>query len=194
VRKLATCGVVFACVVLAACGGDGGDSGDVEAGTGAEAVADPNAFEGNGYSFTYPGEWEEQHPEAASDPGSEHPMTYVGLDNTDVWGVVVYTYPFSVTKGNIDQYEADLTEDTQSLFEDLDGRLTAGPTSVTIDGLPGLRWEGSLLNVDGVQVQSRFTSLWDASTEYWLNCQFTSEHAEAMKRGCDEVETSFRVR
>lgn len=68
-----------------------------------------------------------------------------------------------------------------------------GPTSVTIDGLPGLSWEGSLVNVDGVTVQSRFTSLWDGSTEYWMNCQFTPEHAEEMKRGCDQVEESFQV-
>ena len=106
----------------------------------------------------------------------------------------MYPHPFSVTGDNIDEYEPDLTQEVRVLFQNLDGQLAAGPTPVTLDGLPGVRYEGSLVNVNEVTVQSRFTSLWDGSTEYWMNCQFTSEHAEEMKRGCDQVEKSFQVK
>ena len=34
-------------------------------------------------------------------------------------GVVLYTYPFSVTAANIDEHEADLTQETLDIFQDL---------------------------------------------------------------------------
>jgi hypothetical protein len=33
----------------------------------------------------------------------------------------------------------------------------------------------------------------DEGTEYFLNCQFTREGAEEMKRGCERVVNSFQL-
>jgi hypothetical protein len=64
---------------------------------------------------------------------------------------------------------------------------------VTIDGLPGLRFEASGLDPEGVRVQSRLIFVFDGRTVYALNCQFTPETAEEMKRGCEQVVESLQV-
>jgi hypothetical protein len=173
--------IVAAAVAAAGCGGgDGAGSGD-------------KTFEGDGYSFTYPGEWDEQEPEAREEGGDTISSAYVGEDNTDVLGVFLYRLRVSITKNNLNVYADDITNQMKETYEHLDGRLIAGPSRVTMDGLPGFRYLGSLVNVDGVRVQARVTRVFDGMTEYYLYCQFTSERAEAMKRGCDQVVESFQV-
>jgi hypothetical protein len=163
------------------CGG-GNDDGDGD-----------KKYEGDGYSFTYPEDWDEQDPEAASQGGDVISSAYVGQDNTDVLAVLLYRVPVSITEANIDEYADDVFEQAREIYEGLDGELTARPTPVTMDGLPGFRYEGSLVNVDGVPVQARVTDVFDEMTEYYLYCQFTPEGAEEMKRGCDQAVESFEV-
>jgi hypothetical protein len=172
----------LACLAVTACGGGGNDNGDGD-----------KTFEGDGYSFTYPGAWDEQDPEAGAEGGEVLSSAYVGQDNTDVLAILLYPLRASITEDNIDDYADDVAEQARGIYEGLDGQLTAGPTPVTLDGLPGFRYEGSLVNVDGVRVQARVTDVFDGLTEYYLYCQFTPEHAEDMKRGCDQVLESFQV-
>jgi hypothetical protein len=106
---------------------------------------------------------------------------------------LLYSNPASITEGNIDGYADDVSEAAKETYEELDGELTAAPTPMTLDGLPGFRYEGSLVNVDGVRVQARVIRAFDGLTEYYLYCQFTPEGADEMKRGCEQVVESFRV-
>jgi hypothetical protein len=46
--------------------------------------------------------------------------------------------------------------------------------------LPGLAFEGTLVNSDGVPVEARLTLAFDAGTEYVLDCEYTPERAEEM--------------
>jgi hypothetical protein len=78
-------------------------------------------------------------------------------------------------------------------FQQANGTLTAGPTRVTVGGLPGYSFEGSAVNQDGVRVQQRLITVFEGTTQYVLNCQFAPEAAEEMKRGCDLVVDSFHV-
>jgi hypothetical protein len=51
----------------------------------------------------------------------------------------------------------------------------------------------SLRSSDGQPLQSRMIFVFDGTTEYFLNCQFTRERAEEIKRGCEQVVKSFHV-
>ena len=51
---LAICGVAAALAASPGCGGGGSGNGD-------------KTYEGDDYSFTYPGEWDEQQPEPSSE-------------------------------------------------------------------------------------------------------------------------------
>ena len=49
------------------------------------------------------------------------------------------------------------------------------------------------MNSDGVPVQTWLTYAFDGRTQYVLDCEFTPERAEEMKRGCEQVVGSFQV-
>ena len=106
VPKVTTSGLVLVvCLALTACGGDdGGGGGD-------------KTFEGDSYSFTYPGEWDEQDVKTRTETGTELSFTLCGPDTRNVWGVTVYPHPFSVTGDNIDEYEPDLAQEVRVLFQ-----------------------------------------------------------------------------
>jgi hypothetical protein len=64
---------------------------------------------------------------------------------------------------------------------------------VTVDGLPALRLEATARDPAGVRVRSRSILVFDGTIEYFVDCQVTTEGAEEMKRGCDQVVSSFQV-
>jgi PsbP len=177
---LVTCVLAASLVTAAGCGGGNGD----------------DTFEGDGYSFTYPEEWIELEPgEARGHAGGEAiSTTAVGPDEgADVLFVDVYRLRLRVTERIFDEVTRELAAVFAQAFSQAGGRITAGPTRVTVDGLPALRLEGFALSPDDVRVQSRVTAVFDGMTEYALNCQYTPEGAEEMERGCDQVFESFQV-
>jgi hypothetical protein len=169
---------------LAATPGCGGGNG-----------AGDKTYEGDGYSFTYPGEWDEgETGEGSAQAGQAiSSVAFAPGEGADLLNVEVYRVGVSVTEANIDQLSGELAHQVDELLQQADGRLTGGPIRVTLGGLPGFRFDGSLVSVDGVRVQSRLIFVFDGGTEYFLNCQFTPESAAEMKRGCDQVVKSFQV-
>jgi hypothetical protein len=105
----------------------------------------------------------------------------------------VYRLNLAVTEGNFDEVSDEFTKTVGEVLRQADGDVTSGPTRVTVGGLPGLSFEGSLVNSQGVPVQTWLTFAFDERTEYLLNCEFTPEGAEEMKRGCEQVVESFQV-
>jgi hypothetical protein len=164
------------------CGGGGGDK----------------TFDGDGYSFTYPGDWRDQtgKVEFSAQAGSEPLTSQVALapgEGQDFVFVQVGPASPSITEDNIDQLKDEITRVVESLFQQAEGQLTAGPTRVTVGGLPALRFEGTGIASGGVSVRSRLTLIYDGRNQYAVNCQFTPDGAEEIERGCDEILSSFQV-
>jgi hypothetical protein len=190
---------LLACLALTACGGEGngdeaegGSSSEAETETEARAESD-KTFEGAGYSFNYPAHWKEQHPVVGSGTGTPTAETYIGLDKTNVLGVVVGPGGVSITEANLADYEIDFAATVGEQFILNGGQMTKGAIRAPVNGLPGLAFEGWLINPDGVRVESRPSFIFDGTTQYFMNCQFTAEHAEEMKQGCQQVKESFQV-
>jgi hypothetical protein len=98
-----------------------------------------------------------------------------------------------ITESNIDEVSAQFAGEVDQLFRQAQGRLTKGPTRLTVGGLPALRLEGSAVAPGGVRVRSQVTVVFDGRTQYFLSCQFTPEGAEEMQRACNQVVSSFQV-
>ena len=169
--------VALAWLTLAACGGGGG--GD-------------KTFEGDGYSFTYPGEWDEVEYEdppadraptdvAVSPRGSEHELDSVS--------VTVAPNQLAVTEDNLDTQLDGLADSATNAY----GKLLAGPTPITTAGLPAISMEGSGPGDEGSQLEFRVTVVFDGTTWYVIQVESVPQHAEEMKKGYDEVVESFRV-
>jgi hypothetical protein len=188
VAKVTLSLTVLVCLAFAACGGEGDDGG--AAGGGGDKT-----FEGDGYSFTYPGEWDELEGEARfSQPGQQTTSVYFGpTEGANVLGLDAGRVGVSITEANVDEITDQFAAELDQVFRQAQGRITEGPTRLTVGGLPALRFEGSALNPDDVRVLSQVTAVFDGVTQYFLNCQFTPERAEEMQRGCEQVVESFQV-
>ena len=189
--------LMLMCFALAACGGEdksetaeGGGESSTKASEGTTTAGGDKTFEADDFSFMYPGEWDEQDPDRGTETGPITSSVFVGLNTTDLLGVNQGSLPDSIS---VEAFEAETTFAAVQLFFENQGALNAGPIPITIGGLPGFRYEGQLLNVEGVPVQSRLAWVFDDKTQYFLNCQYTPEHAEEMKRGCNQVVESFQV-
>lgn len=195
--------VLLAPLVLTACSGDGDGNGasggagrgESVAGTGiAETEAQAiKTFEGDGYSFSYPEAWQERHPDVGFVVGTPLSETYVGLDDTNILSVVVANGPVSITETNIDDYEPEFLALVSETFAQQGGEVTGGPRQVSVDGLPGVEFEGWVLNVEGIRVDSRLTVAFDGTKQYSMNCQFRPAREDDMMRGCDQVKESFQA-
>lgn len=169
---LVTCLVLGSVLAgAAACGGRNGDgSGDGD-----------KTFEGDGYSFTYPADWEEFEPDEVI-PGAA--LTTVFAPDGSSPGELIFEIGDGgspVTADNIDEAEEELAGAIQE--------STEGPIRMTMAGLPALR----IVAHPRSDLTRRITTAFDGATIYIFDCAFTPDIAEDMQRGCDQVEESFRI-
>ena len=170
--------VLLLAALVAACGGSGGDK----------------TFEGDGYSFTYPGDWEEREGSGAAQVGNSISSVRFGPSRgANGLTLSVYRLEFAITEDNVDSFEAEVAAATEQIFRQSRGRVTEGPTRVTIADHPGFSAVGTAMTPGGTRVTSRANLIFDGTTEYFLNCQFTSDQAEEMQQGCRKVLDSFRI-
>jgi hypothetical protein len=172
--------LMLAAAGLLAVGCGGGGEGD-------------KTFEGDGFSFTYPGDWIEFEPSESSASVGE-PVSTVSLgpsEGPNGLQLNVYGLEASVTESNVEAVAAEVADVLGQVFRQAGGSMTAEPVRVTVGGLPGYSAEGTAVDPDGVRVESQVTLLFDGTTEYFLNCQFTPEHAEETKQGCAQILDSF---
>jgi hypothetical protein len=178
--KIAVVVVAWAGLTAAlGCGGGGGDA--------------DKTFDGDGYSFTHPGSWSEREGEARVRRNVSSSFYFGPEEGEDVLVLDVGWIAFPITESNVDTVSDQFAGELAAIFRLARGRVTKGPTRLTVGGLPALRFEGSTLTPDGVPVRSQVTAVFDGRTQYFMNCQFTDERAEEMKRGCDQVVRSFRI-
>lgn len=187
--------LVLACLTVTACGG----GNDTEAGGegGGENEAD-GRFEGDGYSFMLPEDWMEfEQGESRARSGEQiSPSVWIGPrggSDSDLMVVDVFRARVAVTEENIDEVSDQLVAEFEQLLGQGGWRMTNDPARMTVDRLPGLRFEASGPDPGGERVHSRYIYVLDGRTVYALNCQFTPEGAEEMRRGCEQVFESFQV-
>ena len=179
---IVTLWAVAGVVAAAGCGGEAGDK----------------TFAGDGYSFTYPGDWRDRTEELETDgeagslPSTSQVAVAPGQEQDLVLIEVGATSP-GVTGDNIDGVAAEIARIVESGFQDADGRMTSGPERVTVGGLPSLRFEGTSVTPAGADVRSRLTLIYDGRNQYAVNCQFTPSGADEILAGCDQILDGFQV-
>jgi hypothetical protein len=165
VPKVTSALLLLVAFSLPACGGGGGDEG--------------NTFEGDSYSFTYPEGWEEL------DAGEANPGT--SLLTAFGPGPGLDALIFEVATGNhVDENNIGALQDELAAAIQ---ETTEGPTRLTVAGLPALR----IVAHPASGRSRRVTTVFDGTTAYIFDCGYSSESAQEMKRGCDQVEQSFEL-
>ncbi len=169
----------LALLVLVLAAGCGGDSG-----------GGSKTFQGDGYSFSYPSDWEQREADIAA--GS---ADVVIAPEPGVTGISVGAFesPQAVTADNIGDFMADLSSGAeQFLAQNVAGsKLEGEVTQVTVGGLPGVTFEGS--TTEGGGVHTRGTWIFDGTTFYAINCSSPTGHEDLAEAACDQVLDSFEL-
>jgi hypothetical protein len=162
-------------VVLAGCGAQG------------------KAFEGGGVRFEYPADWRAiDEVRSRATLGEPLSRIVVGIDGANFVLVSTYRVTADITEGNVDDYVAQVVGEIGDAIREGGGRLTE-PTRISLGELPAVRFRASGSNPDGVAVTDTIVVAFRGTTEYFINCQHTPDHAEEIGGGCDRIVETFEV-
>jgi hypothetical protein len=156
---------------------------------------DPDkSFEGHGITFTYPGGWNEaEETSTAVSSGNQRWSESFGIDGNNFVSLTEYELNIEVGEENISELEQEIGETIEQLTQQAGGSVDEGPSEVTMGGFPGFRFELSGVEAEGGTVASSILLVFDGTTEYFLNCQFTDEHKDEIDEGCTQIIDSFQV-
>ena len=145
-------------------------------------------YTGHGVSFHYPAGWYQTTP-----PGGSRPLlwtTGVGFDPPDSIYINVYRIGTRVTAQNLPVFIPSATQVARSGFRRAGDRLTSGPQTITVGGMPGLRFQGTQTNPIA---KVTLTIVFNGMTRYDFSCVYTPAKARAVQRGCAQVLRTFKV-
>jgi uncharacterized RDD family membrane protein YckC len=141
--------------------------------------------------FEYPGSWSVVRDVKVMTTGNLEFADVVALDAVNNVELQAYRLNQSIDRGNIAQSQQEVSAVAERLAETLSGTVADGPRRIEMGGLPGFsiriegRYGGQPLTLEGV-VLARGT------TQYFLECQFTPDHASEIRSGCEQVMRTFR--
>jgi uncharacterized RDD family membrane protein YckC len=147
-------------------------------------------YRGHGVSFDYLAGWEELPKFRAG--GGEQWSAAVAAADLDLVVVTSYAPVGPVTAENLDAAKSEFEGLVQQLADQGGGTVQAGPEEVTVDGKPGLRFRLTGI-LDGTPYQSTLVLVFDGTTMYEINCQHTTEKADEIERGCEQILRTFKV-
>jgi uncharacterized RDD family membrane protein YckC len=155
----------------------------------ATSAGGTGTYRAHGVSFDYPAGWRE-YSGSTSTSGGGDPLwrTAVGPGTQyDLIVVDAYQSP-AVTARDIDA----ITPDLAGVVEQAGMAVQGAPDKITMAGLPGLRFHGTG-TVGGTRYASTMVFAFNGTTEYEVNCQYTSGTAVQVQQACDQVTGSFWV-
>jgi hypothetical protein len=151
-------------------------------------------FEGGGVRFEYPADWRPvEEVRSRASLGEPLSRMVVGIDEANFVLVSTYRVTADITKGNVDDYVVQVVGEIGDAIREGGGRLTEEPTRTSLGELPGIRLRASGTNPDGVAVVDTIVVAFRGTTEYFVNCQHTPDHAEEIGGGCDRIVETFQV-
>ncbi|MGC9974789.1 MAG: hypothetical protein ABSC36_05305, partial [Gaiellaceae bacterium] len=106
-----------------------------------------------------------------------------------------YRTPVAITLENRATYSNEVTASVTSVAKQAGGALLAGPTPVSMGGLPGYGFRISAKTVNGLDSESRILLVWNGKTEYYLNCQHQVDGkiANEIESACKVIVGSFKL-
>lgn len=161
----------------------------VAAGCGSDEPPGPDkTFQGDGYSFSYPGNWEERQP----DPGADSADVQIAPEPGGA-GISVGTFEVSeaITEANIDAHGDELIAAAAAFIESTGAGVASPEGDVvgsTVAGLPGVEFEGS-----SAEAETRVAWFFDGTTTYAVVCRWPSDYGADVDAACEQVLSTFDV-
>jgi len=179
--------------VLAGC--DSTIPRDIEPSLTPRVAGVPRTFSSHGISFEYPGDWSVIPVNAPTSPDPLGTLSShaVGLDRLDLVLVSVFGAKIRVTAENFSAHLTELEIASESLLEAMGYGVQGKPESISVNGLPGLRWQITLPTSVGYVLEGTGSILFDVTTLYVIQCPSVPERAGVIDQGCDQILESFAL-
>lgn len=152
-------------------------------------------YDSNAVTFDYPADWDEVEAEASATTTGSNELWNVtfGPDPTNVVNLTAYRLNIEVTEDNLDQIQGELESVISGVVADAKGEIVDGPTATTLAGFPAFTYEWNDVDVNGEPRDSDVYFLFDGTTEYFFNCQYSNESRSDIQEGCQIVLNTFRA-
>jgi hypothetical protein len=162
--------------------------------SGATTARGAPVYRAHGVSFDYPAGWrlEEKLPASAAS-GWLWGTKFGPGPGADVISIAAFRLRIPVGVGNLAEADVQLEPTLRRFFAQERGAMKAGPQQITVGGLPGLRFQGTGTQHDGTVVGNTLLFVFDGTTEYGIECQYTRADAGEMERACGQVMRTFKV-
>ena len=141
--------------------------------------------------FEYPSSWSVMKDVRVVTTGNLAFADIVGVDAVNNVEIQAYRLNRPIDKSTIDQVLPEVSSVANQLAQTISGTVVDGPRRIEVGGLPGffIAIEGSYgerpLTLQGVLLVRD-------TTQYFLECQFTPDHAREIQSGCEHVMRTFR--
>lgn len=162
-------------------------------------TSNEKSYESHGISFHYPKSWKRAKFSGLSAQNASGVWSEAfkprSSSKADMVFITEYRTPVAITKKNRSSYSDDVASSVASVAKQAEGSLVAGPTLVSMGGLPGYGFRISAKTVSGLSSESRILLVWNGKTEYYLNCQHKVDgrFATEIERGCRTIESTFEL-
>ena len=161
-------------------------------------TATDKSYKGHGISFRYPKDWEPavftgERAQNASGIWSEALKPRSSSSKADMIFMSEYRTPVAITKQNRATYADEVASSVSNVATRAGGSLLAGPTMVSMGGLPGYGFRIRAKTRDNLSSESLILLVWNGRSEYYLNCQHEAggRYAAEVERACDKIIDSF---
>jgi hypothetical protein len=159
-----------------------------------------NTYAAHGVSFHYPKAWAPAESRGVTAKSSGGVWTEMlapkGAGVTaDIIIFTEFRAPVALTEKNLAASADSITASIAQMARQAGGSLLAGPTRVTMGGLPGYEFRITAKTPSGRLSASRLVIVWNGKTEYSLNCQHDANgsRADEIDRGCKLIVDSFKL-
>jgi hypothetical protein len=149
----------------------------------------------NGISFHYPTNWQRISGLGQSASTANRPLfeISVGIDDHDVVQLSSYQLQATVTDANIDAALGEFSSLFRRLATQAGGTVVTPFTVEHATGLPGITGVITAKNPQGIDVESVIHVVFNGTSEYLLNCQYTADTKAEILTGCDQIVSTFQV-
>jgi hypothetical protein len=165
-------------LAISGCGG-GGSEGNED-----------KTFDGDGFSFQYPGDWVEgefANPNSSVVAGVTYPGAEQGT--TDSVSVAKGSVPEEVTKENLSEVVAAIKTEAAAAYDE----VLEGPVGTEIGGRPAITLRAKDTSPEGDDVVIRAAVVIANTTRFVIQCEYLPENAEKITPGCDQVIETFKA-
>ncbi len=149
-------------------------------------------YDCHGVGFSYPSAWTAIDDVRIVPPGNPEFVDILGLDQLNNVQVHGFQMGQPVDGTNVKRFRKELSGSSDLIAAVVSGEVTHRPTKVEVGGLQGFR-----VQVEGAIGDQAVTftgfALLQGTTEYFLACVSTPDHARDIRQGCQQVMNSIHV-